>query len=157
MANLYEIIKDIENFDFEIDEETGEILNCDALDQLELERDTKMENICLWIKNLKADAEAYKNEAAVFQDKRKKAVKKAESLERYVQTALNGSKFKTDKVTVTYRKSDSVECEDITIVDKEYLRFKEPELDKTKVKAALKQGVEIAGCSLVTKQNMQIK
>ena len=31
MAKLYEIMNEIENFDFEIDEETGEILNFDEL------------------------------------------------------------------------------------------------------------------------------
>ena len=62
MAKLYEIMNEIENFDFEIDEETGEILNFDALDRLQVARDVKIENLCLWVKNLKSDAEAYKAE-----------------------------------------------------------------------------------------------
>ena len=61
MARLYEIMQEIEGFEFEVDGETGEILNADALDLLEIERDTKIENICLWIKNLRADARAYRD------------------------------------------------------------------------------------------------
>ena len=38
MATLYELVKEIENFDLQIDEETGELLNIDELDALQLER-----------------------------------------------------------------------------------------------------------------------
>ena len=55
------------------------------------------------------------------------------------------------------RKSESVECSDIFQVDDQYLRFKEPELDKTKIKKALKAGEKVDGCQLVTKMNIQIK
>ena len=38
----------------------------------------------------------------------------------------------------------------------EYLRFKVPEIDKTALKQALKQGTKIAGVSIVKNQNIQI-
>lgn len=157
MANLYELSNEIANFEFEIDEETGEILNADMLDEIQLERDTKIEQLCLWIKNLKADAAAYKAEKDSFARKQKAAENKAESIKNYIQSALAGEKFKTNRVTISYRKSEQVECQDITLVDKDYLRFKDPELDKAKVKAALKNGTEVAGCQLIEKQNMQIR
>lgn len=157
MANLYELSNEIANFEFEIDEETGEILNADMLDEIQLERDTKIEQLCLWIKNLKADAAAYKAEKDSFAKKQKAAENKAESIKNYIQSALAGEKFKTNRVTISYRKSEQVECQDITLVDKDYLRFKDPELDKAKVKAALKNGTEVAGCQLIEKQNMQIR
>ena len=50
MATLYEINEKLLNFEFEIDEETGEILNAGELDNLELARDEKIENLCLYIK-----------------------------------------------------------------------------------------------------------
>lgn len=46
---------------------------------------------------------------------------------------------------------------DIYKVPDDYLRYKEPELDKAKVKKALKDGVEIAGCSLEVKNNLSVK
>ena len=45
--NLFEIENEIMNC---WDQETGEILDSDRLDQLEMERDTKIENIALYIK-----------------------------------------------------------------------------------------------------------
>ena len=154
---LYEIIQEIENFDFIIDEETGEILNAMQLDELELAKEEKVENICLWIKNLRAEEKAIKEEASNLQKRQKAVHNKAESLEQYIQQALNGEKFKTARVSVSYRRSESIECEDILAVDDDYLRYKEPELDKAKIKAALKEGVAVKGCSLIQKQNMQIR
>lgn len=157
MARLYEIMQEIENFAFEIDEGTGEILNAEALDMLEIERDAKIENLCLWIKNLRADARAYRDEKAAFDERRRRAENKAKSLERYIQGMLGGAKFRTGRVSVSYRKSESVECENALEVDGAYLRQPPPELDKNKIKAAMKQGIEIKGCRLVEKQNMQIR
>lgn len=154
---LYEIIQEIENFDFIIDEETGEILNAMQLDELELAKEEKVENICCWIKNLRAESKAIKDEIANLQKRQKATQNKAESLERYIQQALDGEKFKTARVSVSYRRSESIECEDILAVDDDYLRYKEPELDKAKIKAALKEGIDVKGCSLIQKQNMQIR
>ena len=157
MGKLYDLVREIEDFEFEIDEETGEILNANDLDNLELEKNEKIEQLCLWIKNLKSDAAAYKAEKDSFAKKQKAAENKAESIKNYIAYILAGEKFKTDRVTVSYRKSEQVECLDMSLVDDDYLRFEEPELNKTKIKKALKEGVKVGGCMLVEKQNMQIK
>ena len=157
MAKLYDLVREIEDFEFEVDEETGEILNAEDLDNLELEKNEKIEQLCLWIKNLKSDAAAYKAEKDSFAKKQKAAENKAESIKNYIAYILAGEKFKTDRITVSYRKSEQVECLDMSLVDDDYLRFKEPELDKTKIKKALKDGVKVGGCMLVERQNMQIK
>ena len=157
MATLYGIVKEIENFEFQIDEETGEILNFDELDKLELAKEVKIENICLFIKNLQADAVAYKTEKDSFEKKRKEAENKAERLKKYIEYILAGEKFKTNRISVSYRKSEQVECPDLLEVDVDYLRYKEPELDKTKVKEAIKNGIEVKGCQLVERQNIQVR
>ena len=157
MGTLYELVKEIENFDLQIDEETGEILNMDELDALQLEKDTKVENICLWIKNLKSDAEAYRTEKKAFEQKIRAAENKAARLTAYVDYILAGDKFKSSKVSVSYRKSEQIECTDLLDVDDDYLRYKEPELDKKKIKDAIKAGIEVKGCQLVERQNLQIR
>lgn len=157
MGRLYDLVREIEDFEFEIDEETGEILNANDLDNLELEKNEKIEQLCLWIKNLKSDAAAYKAEKDSFAKKQKAAENKAESIKNYIAYILAGENFKTDRVTVSYRRSEQVECPDMSLVDDDYLRFKEPELDKTKIKKALKDGIKVGGCMLVERQNMQIK
>ena len=39
----------------------------------------------------------------------------------------------------------------------EFIRVKEAEPDKTKIKSAIKSGEMIVGCRLVEKENIQIK
>ena len=157
MATLYQLVKEIENFELDIDDTTGEILNMDELDALQLEKDAKVENICLWVKNLKSDAEAYRTEKKAFEQKIRAAENKVARLTAYVDYILAGDKFKSNKVSVSYRKSEQIECADLLDVDVDYLRYKEPELDKKKIKDAIKAGIEVKGCQLVERQNLQIR
>ena len=140
-----------------VDVETGEIFDEDKFEELSLERDAKIENICLWIKNLKAEAEALKAEKDAFAQRQKVAENRMESLKRYISSYLDGTKFESAKVKVTFRKSESLEISEDAIVPDEYLRFKEPEVNKTELKKAIKSGVEVPGVALVTNNNIQIK
>jgi len=55
------------------------------------------------------------------------------------------------------RKSSTVEVEDVNMLPVEYKVVKVTEAaDKAKIKAALKAGVEIEGCSIVDHQNLKI-
>lgn len=157
---LYELTEQLANFDFEIDEETGEITNMDELEQIQMDRDEKLKNCVLWYKNCKAEADALKAEKMNLQKRQQIAEKKAERMKSYLDFCLKGEQFtpKDDvRVRVSYRKSDQVLCDDITKVSDEYLRYKEPELDKTKVKKDIKAGIDVDGCKLITKKNIQIK
>ena len=157
MANLYELTYALETFDFEIDEETGEILNADELEAIELERDEKIENIALWIKNLASDAEAYKREKDNFAKKEQTAKKKIDSLKSYLTMCLAGEKFKTDRVQISWRKSEAVEILDPAKIPEGWLVPQEPKLDKAGIKAALKDGEEIPGVTLKENNSIQIK
>ena len=152
--NLYEIDAEILGC---VDKETGEIFDIDRFEELAMARDKKVENICLWIKNLKAQAEALKAEKDSFAQRQKAAENKMESLKRYITGYLGGTSFESAKVKVSYRKSEAVEIMEGAVIPDEYLRFKEPEVNKTELKAALKKGVQIAGVSIVENQNIQIK
>lgn len=154
MATLYEINQEILNC---VDMETGEIIDMDKLGELQLAFDVKVENIALWIKNLLSDAEAIKAEKLKLAERQKACENKAKSLKEYLNTYLDGQKFKTPRVSISYRKSDAVEVTDITKVKAEYLKPVEPEVDKTKIKKALKEGAELEGVILVQNQNMQIR
>lgn len=154
MATLYEIDSAIMAL---IDDETGEITDPDALDALQLERDEKIENIALWIKNLTADAAAYKAEKQSFEEKQRKAEKKAESLKNYLATALNGAAFKTSRVQVSFRRSESVNITDMSLLPDEFIKVAEPTADKAAIKAAIKEGKEFAGAELVCKTSLQVK
>lgn len=154
---LYEINEAIANFQFNIDEETGEILNAMQLDELNMARDEKAENVALFVKNLRAEAEAIKAEEKSLASRRKQTERKAQSLTDYLQYCLDGDKLKTPKVAVSYRKSVRVECDDMSAVPEKFLRFKEPELDKTAIKNAIKAGEDDTGCRLEEYTSMSIR
>lgn len=140
-----------------VDMETGEIIDIERLSALQMERDRKIEGIGCWIKNLLADAKALKEEKDNLAARQKAAENKAASLKEFLSKYLNGEKFKTAKVAISYRKSDSVDISaDATIPD-DFLKYAEPTPDKVGLKAALKAGKEIPGITLVTSQNIQIK
>lgn len=154
MANLYEINEEILAC---VDTETGEIIDEEKLQQLQMKFDEKVEGIACWIKNLLSDAVAIKAEKDVLAEREKACKNKAESLKRYLQSALGGEKFKTAKVSISYRKSESVEIAEGAKVPEEYLKYSEPEVRKTDLKKAIKSGETFDGVSLIEKQNIQIK
>lgn len=154
MASLYEIDQRILAL---ADEETGEIADFEQLDKLQLERDAKIENIALWIKNLKSDEESYKTEKQAFEDRQRQAKQRRESLERYLSDVLNGEKFQTAKVECSFRKSQKVEVDNVFALPEEFLKYKDPEADKTAIRGAIKEGKEIAGTRLVNVLNLQVK
>lgn len=152
--NLFEIENEIMNC---WDQETGEILDSDRLDQLEMERDTKIENIALYIKNLTADAEALKAEKQSFAERQKAAKNKAESLKKYLANYLAGQKFSTPKVAISFRKTSSVNVTDISQLPEEFLKFADPTPDKTAIKNAIKAGTTVTGAEIVEGQSISIK
>lgn len=137
--NLYEINEKLANFHMEFDEETGEWLNEADLDALQMEKDEKVENLCLWVKNLKAEANAIKDEEKNLSDRRKVLEKKADRLEKYIAFALGNKAFSTPRVAVSFRKSASVVIEDEYLVPD---RFMSISVVKKPVKANIKKYLE---------------
>ena len=140
-----------------IDAETGEIIDAEQLDELQMERDEKIENVACWIKDLKAEAEALKAEKMAFAERQRVAENKMESLKKWLAYALNGEKFKTVRASVSFRTTDKVEIDDIYNLDENYLRYKEPEADKEAIKKAIKAGQTVAGATLVKSTSVIIK
>ena len=158
MATLFDIDKAIMEFEFEIDEETGEILNANELDNLKMEREQKIENIGLYYKNIKAEAEMVKAEKNAMADRQRVLENKAESLKQYLAYALNGQKFSTGKVAMSFRKSESVNIPDDTKIDDKWCvvtQVRKP--DKTAIKEAIKAGEEVAGAEIIVKNNVIVK
>lgn len=144
---LYEIDKSISDL---IDPETGEILDYEAFESLQMEREQKCENIACWIKNLNAEATAIREEEKTLADRRRAAENKAERLKMYLRLALNGQKFSTSKVAVSYRNSRRVFIGDeaeFLREHPEYARIK-TEIDKASITDALKSGEIIPGAIL---------
>lgn len=159
---LYEIDKQLQDLiEQAVDPETGELAEGteQALADLEMQRAEKVENIALFVKNLKADAAAIREEEKALAARRQSAERKAERLQNYLMFALEGQKFNTARVTISYRHSQRVVLAENRLADvpEEYLRYKEPELDKTAVKKAILSGIEVPGCALEDNTALLIK
>ena len=151
--NLYEINNAMQEC---INLETGEI-DLELFEKLQLEKDEKIENVALWIKNLSSDVESMENEKKAFEERIKAAKNKVSSLKTYLEMVLNGEKFQTSRCSITFRKSKSIEVTDISKLEKNYLKYAEPMADKTAIKKAIESGVTVIGASLVENLNVQIK
>lgn len=155
MAKLYEIDSEILSC---IDSETGEILDFEKLEALTMQRNEKIQSVALWVKNLLSDAEAFKKEKEVFEEREKAAKKKAESLKNWLTVVLDGEKFETSRVSISFRKSESVQIDDEGQIPREFMKEKvEVSPDKTAIKNALKAGEAVSGCRIQTNKNIQIK
>ncbi len=142
-----------------VDTETGEVIDLEAIAALEMEHDEKLENVGCWYKQLLAEADALKAQKNIFAEREKVKRNKAESLKTFLTDYLDGKKFESTKVAMSFRKSEAVKFDAKCIGDvpKEFLKFKDPELDKVAVKKAIKAGETVPGCELVVKNNLQIK
>ncbi len=141
-----------------VDMETGEIISIEALKNLEMERNEKIENIAKWYINLQADAKAMEEREKYFAARKKAAKNKMASLKEFLAAYLEGKKFKTNDVNITFKKSQRLAFTgDIDDLPINYVRTKMPELDKVAITKALKEGAEIAGCSLTETMSIVIK
>ena len=163
MRALYEIDQDILSC---VDMETGEILDTERLDALQMEREHKLEGVSLWVKDLTAEANAVKEEADKLTARKRALDNKITALKSWLLIALNGEKLKTPRCNVYQTHSTRVSVEDeaelikfLETLDEpeRFLRFKEPELRKDEIKKALKDGTIIPGASLEETESVVIK
>lgn len=154
---LYEINEQIQKaIELGFDPETGEILDESALEQLQLDRDEKIENICLFIKDLKAEAAALDAEKKNLDARSTVAKRKSDSLSRYLQAMLDGEKFKTARCSISYRKTSAVIVDDENELPELCVRIrKEP--NKTAIKDYINAGVSVPGAHIEDRQSMIIK
>jgi len=150
---LYEIDKGISDC---FDDETGEILDEKRLDELTMERGEKIENVVLYIKDLRAEADALRKEEQTLAKRRRTAEHKAESLKTWVFMALEGDRFKTSRCSVSYRHSRAVEVPDIMKLSPDYVDY-EPHAKKRDIKRALENGWPVDGAQLVDRLSVIIK
>lgn len=157
--NLFQIDQNLLSL---IDEETGEIMDFEAFEALQMARETKIENTALLIKNLRAEASAIREEEKALAVRRKAAENHLERLRTYLQTFLCGEKWTSPKASVSYRKSNAVEVDDGFLEwAKEnapgLLNYKEPEVSKSAVKEYISAGNELTLARIVETQSIQIR
>lgn len=163
MRPIYEIDQDILDC---VDMDTGEILDAEKLNALQMERDDKLEGVALWVKDLTAEANAVKEEADKLLARKRSLDNKITAIKSWLLIALDGVKLKTPRCNVYKTHSQRVTVEDEaelisflqTLNEPErFLRFKDPELRKDEIKKALKDGTIIPGAALEETESVVIK
>jgi seryl-tRNA synthetase len=159
--NIYELNSEFKNLINRLENAEPEEQNAilEHLSEIGIEREEKIENSCLYIKNLDAMADSIKAEEKNLSERRKTIENRSESMRNWLSDNLNGERFESSKVAVSWRKSETVEVlVPYNELPSNCIRTKTThEPDKSIIKDQLKKGVEIAGCYLITKQNMQVK
>lgn len=149
-----------------VDSETGEIIDPEALDALQMEREKKLEGVALWVKDLRAEAEAIANEIKALTARKKAADNKIDGLKNWLLYALAGEKLKTARCNVYQTHSQRLQIVNETALINfiqtlndpgQFLRFPEPELKKEEIKKALKDNYEIPGACLEATESVVIK
>lgn len=165
MASLYELSNDMANFDLKIDEETGEVINIDELNALQMSFNEKAENIIKFIKNLDAEVVALESEENALAERRKAKEKKIEALKNYLKFVMeaNGNdKLEFVSGVANFRKSKSVKVGDEFMKwakenGTKYLLEKEPTISKSAIRADLELGVEVPFAEVVENKSLIIK
>lgn len=158
---LYEIDEQIAAC---VDEETGEVIDLERLIALNMERERKLEGVALWVKDLTAEAKAIREEEKALAERRHSAERKAESLKSYLLENV-GKGLKTARCSVSVRtNAESPHFDDEAAFINwaqtkrdEFLRYKDPEIDRTAVKQYLQSGGVIEGVTLERSQSIIIK
>lgn len=113
------------------------------------------------IKQMDADVDIIDAEIKRLQALKKQREKASEYLKERIKHAMDTfqiDEIKTPLVKINFRKSESVEVDDVNQLPAAFKVVKVTEqADKAAIKAALKDGVEVTGCRIETHRNLQIK
>ena len=122
---------------------------------------SKSESYAFITRQFDAELDIIDNEIKRLQQAKKTREKAIERLKANIELAMNTfevDKIETPLIKISFRKSESVEVEDVNQLPNEFKVIKLTETaDKFKIKDAIKAGVEIIGCYLKTNRNIQIK
>lgn len=156
-------LNDLAN-DIDFNQETGEIINQDEAIQelfndIKTDLDNKLDNSQYVIRQLLSDAEMLDNEVKRLNAKKSALENRADNLKKMMLSAILASEQKSIKTlyhSFTTRKSESVNIINDNLIPRQYLAIKY-EAKKADIKKAIKDGVEVEGCEIVSKDSLTVK
>lgn len=164
--SLYEIdsrIKEILDSIYDAADENGEVGEIDLteLKELQAARETKLENIALYAKNLAVEASAIKEEENTLSERRKRLESKCERMKAILINAMRedgNKKISSPRFEAVLRDSKKTEILDESLIPEEYIKTKiEKTPDKTAIKKAIEAGADVAGATVITNTTITIK
>lgn len=159
MATLYELTTQAQVLyellqNEEIDEQTFN----DTLEAIGTEE--KVEGYCHVIKELQSDFEKYKAEvdrlSARMKTTKNGIERMKESLLMYLR-ATGQDKVKAGTFAVSIGKSKATNILDETLIPTEYKTPQPDKIDKTAIKKAIEDGVEVAGAEIIINESVRIR
>lgn len=168
--NIWEIdkamreIEALEEDEELIDLETGEVVSvADALEKLEMARETKIENAAMMVKNLSAEAAAIKAEEEKLAKRRKAIENKADEVKQFLVRALTredgtSEKFRTARAAVTVKMNPAkVIISDEKLLPEVFFReIIDRKPDRAQIKEVLSRGIEVPGAALERGRSVMI-
>jgi hypothetical protein len=113
------------------------------------------------IKDIEAEIDAIDVEIKRLSAMKKSRTNAVDKLKTTLSDAMQLfqiSELKTPTIKINFRKSESVEVENINLLDQNFVKVTETRAaDKTAIKEAIKSGAEVVGAVLKTNLNLQIK
>lgn len=165
LPSLYEIAREYRNdaeklADLELDDQTLE----DTLAGLSGDLEVKAQNVACFIRNLESTASAIKDAEAHMAARRKAYENRVARVKDYLLASLmvaGVKKVECPLFKLAIRDNPaSVEVYQPELIPQKYMRQPDPPPaapDKTAIKEALKDGLDVPGCRLTHGQRLEIK
>lgn len=154
--NLYEINKQMAEA-WEKLQEAGEAEFLEQFEKLELERNEKISNTALLIKNLRAIEAAIGDEVKALNERKKAAQNKINNLEKWLMFCLkDGEKYQDARCKISWLTTKETVVPDEDLVPDLYCKI-ERKVSKSEIKKDLQAGVDLPFAYLVENKNLIIK
>lgn len=146
------------------DPETPEDVFNDTMEGLDGEIEIKAESYGKVIRHLEGEVELMKSEEARISKKRKAIENSITRIKANLEKAMRATgktKIKTELFSFGIQKNPAslklAQDLDFNTIPAEFLRFLDPEIDKAKVKEALKNGEELSWAHMEQSESLRIK
>ena len=157
MISLYELSETYQQL-LTMDVEEEDMIA--SLNSLEGDIKAKANNIGKVINSLQAEQLVYETEIKRLQAKLKASSNKESSIKEYLSNNLESmgiQKLECELFKFSFRKSTSLQIDDVSLVPQQYKEVVTTEkINKADIKKMFKTE-SVPGCSLLEKQNLQIK
>lgn len=160
MSSIYEITADYLRImsmmeDPELDPQTL----ADTMEAVEGELEVKAENYAKVIANLTADLNAIKVEIDRLTERKKTIENNIKNMKNALQDSMEATgktKFRTELFNFGIRNNQPavvIDVDSVFDIPEDYLKYKDPEVDKRKLKEALQMGVDVGGVAHLEKSS----
>ena len=164
---LYEIDARLDELlDGSVDEETGEITtDFDEIEKLQMERDAIREGIACHIVGDRAEILALQMQEQKLKERRQRLERHVDKTMEFLAEISHGEGLQSDRVSITFRRSAGkvVVLDEARLLEwakanrDDLLTYKEPEIKKAAIKAAIQGGEDIPDASIDKTPTMSVR